>query len=94
MTPRLHHSDARYGVRTDIWGRRPVVLARVAFTNTPRSANYILQIGRICLSWGPAGGVEEGRASAAPHRSRRPGRIWWTPDGARAIAIDWDSAPA
>lgn len=85
MIPHRHNDT--YGVRVDIWGRRPLVLARVAIGK--RDANYLLSIGRVVLSWGPAGGVEEGRASARPHR-RRPGRIWWTPEGDRALALDLD----
>lgn len=87
----VHHVD-HHGVQSSGWGRRPVVLARVrikGYGGKPWArANYCLQIGAVCLSWGPAGGVEEGRASI-PDELVRWGKCWWSKNGYRAYAIDW-----
>lgn len=75
------------GLRTRRWGCSPLALMAVQHV-VPREANWILQLGPVVLSWGPAGGVEEGRASVA-NELMRWGHCWWNKDGSRAYAIDW-----
>lgn len=81
-------------VQTSSYGRRPIVLARVRLRGYGSArwarGNYILQVGPLALSWGPSGGVEEGRASVDD--LIRWGRCWWLKGGERAYAIDWTRA--
>lgn len=87
----LYHRHNMHGLVTRSWGRRPVCLISVGMDRPGYKQNWILQVGAISVSWGPSGGVEEGRASI-PDELMRWGHIWWYRDGVRALAIDWTRA--
>lgn len=88
----LYHKHESHNLETTMVGPRWLKLIRIRLRGYGdrewARGNYILAIGPVAASWGPAGGVEEGRASV-PDELMRWGRIWWSRSGDRALAIDW-----
>jgi hypothetical protein len=75
----------RFGGRTRRWGSRRPLGAVVTWIGGDEymSDSWLAQVGRWCLSFGPAGGVSAGHASL-PRGSRN--RLWFV-RGGRAIGL-------